>query len=387
MVSGTGGRTIKSSAALALVVGLALAAAPPTHAAATPAEAEPTPTATTEPTEQEDAEPEPETTGTATQTPPPDETDPVTDPEVPEDEETEDDPDQGQPGDGETDEGQPGDDQTGEGEQEEPTPGPGSPPATETPSPDPETPTRSPPPGPPTTSPSPSPSLTQPPGTPQDPAESGLSCEGAGVNPGETVTVTCTAPEGSTLELGSTNSAIGGTVEISGFDITYTAPSAVDGTPSDPFTVIAGHPDGSSTSTQVAFSVYGTVNGDDGAEPTQSLPPVPPDATEESTPAPTETAAAAPPGTPTGGGLPNLPIPGLPASPWDNLPTETEEPEAGSHTTHQSDDEKAEDTEADDPEDLLAQTGPEQAAWAGSLAIASILLGAAALRMSRRCTQ
>ena len=43
--------------------------------------------------------------------------------------------------------------------------------------------------------------------------------------------------------------------------------------------------------------------------------------------------------------------------------------------------------ETEDDEGILAQTGPEQVAWAGSLAATSIVLGTAALTLARRQTQ
>lgn len=51
------------------------------------------------------------------------------------------------------------------------------------------------------------------------------------------------------------------------------------------------------------------------------------------------------------------------------------------------DDDGADEDETEDDEGILAQTGPEQVAWAGSLAATSIVLGTAALTLARRQTQ
>lgn len=193
--------------------------------------------------------------------------------------------------------------------------------------------------------------------------------------PGATVTVACTAAEGTRLALGSSESAIGGTISHSGLEITYTAPASVEGTPTDPFTVVAVGPDGERTTTQVSFTVYGAANGETGA-----------DAPARSTPSPTThnaspTASAdAPSAAQFPEGLLSLPIFGLPASIWDKLPAAPSaadtDPSPGSGD--------GEDAEAEGPEEMLAQTGSAQTAWTGSLALASIILGAAALRTSRR---
>lgn len=377
-------RTIGASAALTLIVGLVLSTSSAAHAAPADRTAtEPSPLVETTVVEettippsdgpdQEDDEGDesdlssPEPTGDAELEPtePPETSEPEpTEPESPEPEPT---------GDPEPDSGEEPLDGEGEDDaidEDDRTLFPGTPSPTDTPTQ-----------APPSPQPPASPSPTSPPSGSQttSPAPpSGIRCESRGLYPGATVTVACTAAEGTRLALGSSESAIGGTISHSGLEITYTAPASVEGTPTDPFTVVAVGPDGERTTTQVSFTVYGAANGETGA-----------DAPARSTPSPTThnaspTASAnapAPSAAQFPEGLLSLPIFGLPASIWDKLPAAPSaadtDPSPGSGD--------GEDAEAEGPEEMLAQTGSAQTAWTGSLALASIILGAAALRTSRR---
>ncbi|MGO1549113.1 MAG: hypothetical protein ACTHWO_04765 [Nesterenkonia sp.] len=385
MVSGTGERTIATWAALALVVGLVLSAAPAAYSATTP-----------NPEESLVDE-------TATQT-------------TVEDVEDDDD-----------NEGSPSPDDV-ESETQPPSPTP-----TPTPSPTP----------PPTPTDSPEPTDPTDPTEPTDPASSNgpntsdpeFSCpEGGGVDPGEAETVECFVPDGFAVDLGATQTEYGNVV-LEGSSLTFTAAPTVYGTQSVPVAVIGISPDGEETTARVTFTVYGTddpspspteepspevptsepepapsesemTTPSDTSDPTDSESSAPeperPDdeeediPTESEAPGPTTSTPAsplpAPPGAPessstepTQDGLPPLPVPGMPGPEARNtLPEPTAD---NAKESAGDDDDGADEDETEDDEGILAQTGPEQVAWAGSLAATSIVLGTAALTLARRQTQ
>lgn len=83
--------------------------------------------------------------------------------------------------------------------------------------------------------------------------------------------------------------------------------------------------------------------------------------------------------------FPHLPVPGMPGPGSLNIV-----PEPTADASDGTDDRAGDGADEDEPEDdegLLAQTGPEQVAWSGSLAASAIVLGITALALSRRQPQ
>ncbi|WP_147104800.1 hypothetical protein [Nesterenkonia populi] len=287
-------------------------------------------------------------------------------------------------------------------------------PATDEPSPTP-TETETPP---ATDEPSPTPTETE---TPTEaPTEFSITCGGnASLYPGETTTVTVSAPSGTQLSPGAPSS-LGGSVSLSGNQVTYTAPDSLSSTGQDVFTVSGTSPDGETDACSITFTVYG-----------QDAPTSPPP--EEPTGSPTDPGTESPdpespgaedPGTeaPNGGGAPtptedgpgstpasspgDLSVPGAP-----DTSASTPTPQAGdgygltlpgisglmdpsSGNPHvpggAEEDEAAEPSDEDQDESetqnendaALAQTGASL--WATLLALLAIVLGAAATLTARR---
>lgn len=246
-------------------------------------------------------------------------------------------------------------------------------------------------------------------GDPAEPEDFALSCYNASLDAGTSTSVTVTAPQGTTLSLGSTASTMGAQVSIQGSQVVFSAPASASG--QDTFTVTGSGPDGQSATCQVTFTVY-----------TPSGSPTPP----EETPSPTDPASPTSPGTsapgtpgstPTtglGGGAPTPTSDGvesIPASPPADLsiPGSAGESEAGAESSasggygltmpgisglmnpsngnpHVSGGEdrssESSDEEAAEDEDPLAQTGTNL--WASLLALLAIALGSVAVIVSRR---
>ncbi|GAA1807607.1 hypothetical protein GCM10009771_07200 [Nesterenkonia flava] len=259
-------------------------------------------------------------------------------------------------------------------------------------------------------------------GLPQE--EFHVTCSGAILNAGETHTVQCNTSPGASLSLGSTASQVGGTVSLSGSDITYTAPAAYRGTGQDLFTVIAAGPDGQEARTQVIFTVHGNAT-DPGTPattppPTEAAPPAAPDSPTSGTQNPDNGTGPTSPGMPTqqsptsgttSPGAPTSPSPTATSSApsWSESPltffplpgfpqldqdipegpqaTASASPE-GPEETSEEDDEAAEsDADREDEDENygdLAETGMGTAGWAALTAAVALLLGGIALLLSRR---
>lgn len=267
---------------------------------------------------------------------------------------------------------------------------------TESPSPSPtESPEPSPSPSPTETSPTP----TDPPATETStptPTQS-VSCTNATLNLGETITVICsTVPAGLPVYLGSTSSSIGGSIQISGNELTYTAPEELHGTVGDSFTVRV---EGEEAITQVTFTVLGT-NGPAPSSPTPTYsepsptqtqtppatatPEPPPQTTETSSPPPPP-GAPSPPAQQVQEDSIFLPAPGMPELsellvPWsrDRSAEEPAPAPTASSTPGLHDD--------DQPgvDGSLAQTGTAASYTAIILALLTTSLGASAIIVSRR---
>lgn len=384
MVSGTGERTIATWAALALVVGLALSAAPAAHSATSETEGPATETTSEETddvdeeggTDDDDADsPSPTltTSPTTTQTPTP------------------------------TDSPEP--------EPSEPTNGQDNESNGEDSSDDEET--------------------IQPPE---------ISCQATSmVPPGGTLTITCTVtPSHAVLTLsdGSRQSPFG-TIYLVDKELTFEANSEVQGPQSVVLTVHATHPDDEEVvaAQDVTFTIEPHANGESTTDPTngtgqdqadgdgdaegstpdsgtssdssesattptpsetppgtETEPPDQPEATESTSTAQSP-GLPPPPGAPGDASadpphsvFPHLPVPGMPGPRSLNI---TPEPtaDASEDSADSGTDDRAGEDEPEDDEGLLAQTGPEQVAWSGSLAASAIVLGITALALSRRQPQ
>ncbi|WP_300344480.1 hypothetical protein [Nesterenkonia sp.] len=373
MVSAAGERTLRSCAALALAVGLTISAASATYASTL----DPDPTGPSPTDSQETADPDPNNTLDSQAT-------------------TEPTPDNG----------------TTEPSPEDPTSTP------------PDTPGEGDPTG---ESPSPTPGETDGEDADEDDYDDAgettgalaVTCDSdgrAGVDPGETVTLTCYTTEEATLGLGNSQSQIGGSVELSGNQLTYTAPAEAYGTPQDTFTVVATPPEGEEAEAQVIFTVYGTESPSPTPVPTPTEPDptdqpsatTPPDPTGKQDPTdgqgvtefptsppagePTTVAPEGPsvPGTPHGGseqeGLSPLPVPG---SPWNEIGpgSDASGPSEVSSEPEEDDEPNAaeRDDAAADPGEL-AQTGDGRALWAGVLAFGAAAMGLLAVLLTHRAS-
>lgn len=253
-----------------------------------------------------------------------------------------------------------------------------------------------------------------------EPAPLNIQCSNSSVPPGASVSVFISAPPGTSLALGSTSSQLGGSISLSGNEVTYTAPSSYVGTGQDFFTVEGTDSQGQRATCQILFTVYGETpsptppaspDPDQGAtSPPQSpeLTPTPgttPPATEQpATEQPGTAAPAEPPivdGQPTAvppsvPGAPSpsqgperpsilLPVPGIPMLPW--LPGAGVEPTASATPGETPESELAEsDTDSEDEGDDLALTGMDAQAAAALTIVALLIigLGVGSLTLSRR---
>lgn len=239
---------------------------------------------------------------------------------------------------------------------------------------------------------------TEPPEEPTpEPAPLNIQCSNSSVPPGAEVSVFISAPPGTSLALGSTSSQLGGKIDLSGNEVTYTAPSSGQG--QDFFTVEGTSAEGQQATCQILF----TVNGATAVPEEEETPP----------PAPTELPATEQPGTaapaeppilegqptavpPSVPGAPSpsqgserlsilLPVPGIPMLPW--LPGASVEPTASATPGETPESELPEsDTDSGDEGDDLALTGMDAQAAAALTIVALLIigLGAGSLTLSRR---
>ena len=233
---------------------------------------------------------------------------------------------------------------------------------------------------------------TEPPEEPSpEPEPLEIQCPNSSVPPGASVSVFISAPPGTSLALGSTSSQLGGSISLSGNEVTYTAPSRGQG--QDFFTVEGTDSQGRQGTCQILFTVYGETpsppDPDQGAtsppqspEPTPTPSPTPP-ATEQ--PATEQPGTAAPPEPPIVDAQPTavppsvpgapspsqgperpsilLPVPGIPMLPW--LPGVVGEPTASATPGETPESELPEsDTDSEDAGDDLALTGMDAQAAA-----------------------
>lgn len=116
---------------------------------------------------------------------------------------------------------------------------------------------------------------------------------------------------------------------------------------------------------------------------------------QTSEPSASETSIGAPDTSPS---ALRLPIPGAPASVREEMGSAPQSSEPNPNLTKSADegadagaaqgsDESDDDSDSSADGGFLAQTGPEQIAWSGSFALAAIVLGIAALRLSHRETR
>lgn len=234
---------------------------------------------------------------------------------------------------------------------------------------------------------------TSPP--PMPPVE--VSCNNTRVTAGQTAFVTCsTDPSSATLSV-STVSQIGATIEVSGKQLAYLAPSDTADSTTDDITVIATTPDREDGRTQVTVTVEPATEDVAPPTPTMTSPPAtsPPEeetfpmdetgqslreesATSEQASPPTNVAAP-PPGAPThrehqtpAGSL-MLPVPGMPSL-----------PELAILGTGPVNTDTSREPATDQYPEALATSGSYAALSAGVLGGLAIAMGAGALFTSRR---
>lgn len=271
---------------------------------------------------------------------------------------------------------------TDEDEPSTPAPTP-APTPTPTPTPEPSQGTSPPPtaPGTPGTPPeTPTTPTEEPEPEPEPEAPASLQCGSTTVSTGGTASVKVANSNGSTLQIsGGSTGVFGGTAEISGNAIIYTAPHSVSGTGSDSFTVTDVSGNGGSCT--VTFTVYGT----GGEEPIGSdTPPAQPsptstDSSDYNVPGTPATATGSLSGTPTPAeeGTASASSPSAPGYTIPGSPHSTEDPSENSSSDEEDDEED---------EDGLAETGADSTGTAAALilALGSILAGVAAVMISRR---
>lgn len=244
---------------------------------------------------------------------------------------------------------------------------------------------------------------TEPPEEPSpEPPPLNIQCSNSSVPPGAKVSVFISAPPGTSLALGSTSSQLGGKINLSGNEVTYTAPSSGQG--QDFFTVEGTSAEGQRATCQILF----TVNGATAVPKEEETPPPAPTelpATEQPAteqPATEQPGTAAPPEPPIVDGQPTavptsvpgapspsqgperpsilLPVPGIPMLPW--LPGAGVEPTASATPgeTPESD------ADSEDEGDDLALTGMDAQAAAALTIVALLIigLGVGSLTLSRR---
>ena len=247
-----------------------------------------------------------------------------------------------------------------------------------------------------------------------------IQCSNSSVLPGASVSVFIIAPPGTSLALGSTSSQLGGSISLSGNEVTYTAPSNYVGTGQDFFTVEGTNSQGQRDTCQILFTVYGETpsptppgspDPDEGATSVPQSPELTP--TPGTTPPATEQPASEQPGTaapaeppildgqptaepPSVPGAPSpsqgperpsivLPVPGIPMLPW--LPGADVEPTASATPGETPESELPEsDTDSEDEGDDLALTGMDAQAAAALTIVALLIsgLGVGSLTLSRR---